>query len=32
MHRALEGGKDPGNMALPAEPQAFGDPLLLIKF
>lgn len=32
MHRALEGRKDPENMALPAEPQAYGDSLLLIKF
>lgn len=32
VHRALEGGKDPGNMTLLAESQTYGDQLLLTTF
>lgn len=32
LHRVLVDGNDPGNMPLAAEPQAYRDPFLLIKF
>lgn len=32
LHRVLVDGNDPGNMCLAAEPQAYRDPFLLIKF